>query len=190
MIHCAIWKFSKIHHSKKFVNDTFSCKVGAWKFLSRKIPVVVIIVILSRLFPTKGIESMNYFFTCNKILLLWRSHHLWRNKCPAFAVLWSPYKWFCLPFPCFEPCGEITERIVDTSSFGSSGLEFPILMSSGPNVPTASIDGRSHRYLVGWLAQGLFPLLHVDHKVPVTLFPYTASASHNWIPAHVFAPHK
>lgn len=100
------------------------------------------------------------------------------------------YQWFCLPFPCFEPCEEITERVVETSSFGNSGLEFPILMSSGPNVPTASTDGRSHRYLVGWLAQGPFPLLHVDHKVPVTLFSYTASAPHNWIPASVFTPHK
>lgn len=90
VVRCAVWKLSKIHQGKKFVNDTFSCKVGVWKFLSRKIPIVVIVVILSRLFPTKGIKSMNYFFTCSKILPLWRSHHhLWSSRCPAFAVLWS-----------------------------------------------------------------------------------------------------
>lgn len=88
VVHCCVWKLSMIHQWKKFVNDTFSCKVGAWKFI-RKIPSVVIIVILSRLLVTKEIESMNCFFTCSKILLLRRSHHLWINKCPAFAVLWS-----------------------------------------------------------------------------------------------------
>lgn len=88
VVHRAVWELSMIHQWKKFVNETFSCKVGAWKFL-RKIPILVIIVILSRLLATKGTESMNYFFTCNKILLLWRSHHLWRNKCPALTVLWS-----------------------------------------------------------------------------------------------------
>lgn len=96
---------------------------------------------------------------------------------------------FCFPFPCFEPCEEITEKVVGTFSFGNSGLEFPILMSSGPNVPTTITDGRSHRYLVWWLAQGPFPLLHAHDTVPVTLFSYTASYPQNWIPI-VFALHK
>lgn len=151
MVHCAVWKLSVIPQWKKFVNDTFSCKVGAWKFL-RKISIVISIVISSRLLATKGIECMSYFSTCSQILLLWRSHHLCRNKCAALTLLWSNGS--CFPFPCFEPYEEITERVVETSSFGNSGLEFS--MSLGPNAPTASIDGRSHRYLVGYWPRDSF----------------------------------
>lgn len=141
----------------------------------------VVVLLLSSLSPNHRnlAKSMSCWFMCSKTLLLWRAHHhLWRRWCSAFAGLWSVVPMLYVPPPpasawvlwrrysgsCWNTyIWKFEPGILDLNFFNYCDQQWP-------HVPTASINGSSHRApSVGWLAQGLLPLLRLCEELSLTL---------------------
>lgn len=131
-------------------------------------------------------KSMNYCSSCSEMLLLWRSHHqLWRRWWPDLAVLWSAVPMIFVPPRPLPLLWTLWRNHLDSYwniclwKFRPGVLNlnfFNYCNQQWWNLPTASIDGSSHRHHMEWLAQGLLSLFHGHEQVSLTLIGYIASS--------------